>query len=51
MRTFTTEWESLMRGKDSPLSEMIESFLVAKEAEGRSAVAILKGKLMLGFVA
>jgi len=25
-----------MRGKDTPLSEMIESFLVAKEAEGRS---------------
>ena len=40
MRTFTTEWESLMRGKDSPLSEMIESFLTAKEAEGRSAVTI-----------
>ena len=26
-----------MRGKDSPLGELIESFLVAKEAEGRSA--------------
>ena len=36
MRTFTASWESLMRGKETPLSDMIDSFLLAKEAEGRS---------------
>ena len=40
LRTFTTSWESLMRGPDAALSEMIESFLMAKEAEGRSARTI-----------
>jgi integrase/recombinase XerD len=35
-RTFTASWESLVRGKDSNLSDVIESFLLAKEAEGRS---------------
>ena len=48
MRTFTTSWESLMRGKDTPLSEMIETFLMAKEAEGRSKRTIEQYTTYLG---
>src|SRR5438093_2952607 len=39
LRTFTAStasWDTLMRGKDTPLGEMFESFLLAKEAAGRS---------------
>ena len=37
-----------MRGKDTPLSEMIESFLMAKEAEGRSKRTIEQYTTYLG---
>ena len=37
-----------MRGKDTPLSEMIENFLMAKEAEGRSKRTIEQYTTYLG---